>query len=318
MPKIQLDKTYDPAIVETRLYDQWEQRGDFVAPVREGVKPYVIMMPPPNVTGRLTLGHVLNNTIQDILIRWRRMSGDDTLWLPGMDHAGLATQVKVEQELATQGITRHDLGREKLLARIDEWKEHHGGIILKQLRRIGASCDWSRERFTLDPGMSHAVLTIFKRLYDKGLIYRGKRIVNWDPDGHTALSDEQVEMRQVNSNLWHFRYPLTDGSGYVVVATTRPETMLGDTAVAIHPEDDRYQALRGKTITLPLVGREIPIVFDDYVDREFGTGCVKVTPAHDPNDFEIGMRHNLEFITVIGPTGSMGCATPAGTLNTGT
>jgi valyl-tRNA synthetase len=311
MPKLQLDKAYSPQQVEQRLYDEWDSLGYFVAPVRPGRKPFVIMMPPPNVTGRLTIGHVLNNTIQDILVRWHRMLGEDTLWLPGMDHAGLATQVKVEAELAKEGLTRHDLGREKMIARINEWKEHHGGIILRQLRRIGVSCDWSRERFTLDPGLSRAVQQIFVRLYDKGLVYRGKRIVNWDPVGHTALSDEQVEMRPVSSSLWHFRYPLTDGSGSLVVATTRPETMLGDTAVAIHPEDDRYRHLRGKTVRLPLVDRDIPIVFDEYVDREFGTGCVKVTPAHDPNDFEIAMRHNLEFVVVIGPDGKMTDAAPA-------
>ncbi|MBI5058468.1 valine--tRNA ligase [candidate division KSB1 bacterium] len=311
MPKLQLEKAYSPQQVEQRLYREWESRGYFTAPVREGRSPYVIMMPPPNVTGRLTIGHVLNNTIQDVLIRWHRMLGEDTLWLPGMDHAGLATQVKVEAELAKEGLTRHDLGREQMIQRINDWKEHHGGIILRQLRRIGVSCDWSRERFTLDPSLSRAVLTIFVRLYEKGLVYRGKRIVNWDPVGHTALSDEQVEMRPVSSSLWHFKYPLSDGSGHLVVATTRPETMLGDTAVAIHPEDDRYRQLRGKTVRLPIVGREIPIVFDDYVDREFGTGCVKVTPAHDPNDFEIAMRHHLEFVIVIGPDGKLTNAAPA-------
>ncbi len=305
MPKVQLEKAYNPSTVENSLYEMWESRGYFTAPIRADRAPFVIMLPPPNVTGVLTIGHVLNHTIQDILVRWRRMMGEDTLWLPGMDHAGLATQAKVEAVLAKEGITRHQLGREGLLKRIDEWKEHHGGIILQQMRRLGASCDWSRECFTLDPGYSRAVLTMFKRLYDKGLIYRGKRIVNWDPVGHTALSDEQVEMKPVNSNLWHFRYPLSDGSGYLVVATTRPETMLGDTAVAIHPADERYTHLRGKTVRLPIVGREIPVVFDEYVDREFGTGCVKVTPAHDPNDFEIALRHNLEFIAVIGSDARM-------------
>ncbi len=289
----------------------WESRGWFVAPIRPDRNAYVIMLPPPNVTGMLTIGHVLNHTIQDILIRWHRMMGEDTLWLPGMDHAGVATQAKVESALSKEGVTRHQLGREGLLQRIGEWKEHHGGIILQQMRRLGASCDWSREQFTLNPRYSRAVLTMFKRLYDKGLIYRGKRIVNWDPSAHTALSDEQVEMKQVHSHLWHFRYPLSDGSGHLVVATTRPETMLGDTAVAIHPQDERYMHLRGKTVRLPIVGREVPIVFDDYVDREFGTGCVKVTPAHDPNDFEIAMRHNLEFIAVIGPDAKMTNQTPA-------
>lgn len=311
MPTLQLDKAYSPAHIEDAHYERWESAGYFKAPIREGRKPYVIMMPPPNVTGVLTMGHVLNNSIQDMLIRWHRMCGEDTLWLPGMDHAGLATQVKVEQDLAKEKLSRHDLGREKMLERIWQWKDKHGGIILKQLRKLGASCDWSRERFTLDDGFVHAVLTIFKHLYDKGLIYRGKRIVNWDPVLQTALSDEQVEYKNVTSNLWHFRYPLEDGSGYLVVATTRPETMLGDTAVAVHPQDERYRHLHGKSIVLPLVGRKIPIVADEYVDKEFGTGCVKVTPSHDPNDFEIGQRHKLEFVNVIGADGLMTAAVPA-------
>lgn len=305
MPKIELAKAYTPSAVESRLYAAWEEQGCFRAQIRKGHKPYVIMMPPPNVTGMLTLGHVLNNSLQDVLARWRRMSGDDVLWLPGTDHAGIATQIKVEDQLAKEGLTRHDLGREKLVERIWEWRENYGGIILQQLRKIGASCDWSRTRFTLDQDLSRAVAEIFVRLYNKGFIYRGKRIVNWDPEKQTALSDEQVEFRTVNSHLWHLKYPLSDGSGHLIVATTRPETMLGDTAVAVHPEDERYAHLHGKTVTLPLVGRKIPIVADEYVDREFGTGCVKVTPAHDPNDFEIGKRHNLEFIIVIGPDGKM-------------
>ena len=311
MPKVQLDKAYTPTSVESRLYEMWESRGYFTAPIRPGRKPFVIMIPPPNVTGRLTIGHVLNNTLQDILIRWHRQLGEDTLWLPGMDHAGIATQIKVEAELAKEGKTRYDIGREEMLRRIWEWKEQHGGIILKQLRKLGASCDWSRERFTLDESLSRAVATMFVHLYKKGLIYRGKRIVNWDPVSHTALSDEQVEYRNVQSHLWHIKYPLSDGSGHLIVATTRPETMLGDTGVAVHPDDPRYLHLHGKTITLPLVGRQIPIVADDYVDREFGTGCVKVTPAHDPNDFEIARRHMLEFITVIGTDGRMTDQVPA-------
>lgn len=305
MPRIELDKAYSPSAVETRLYESWEQHGYFRAQIRKGHKPYVIMMPPPNVTGMLTLGHVLNNSLQDLLIRWRRMNGDDVLWLPGTDHAGIATQIKVEDQLAKEGLTRHDLGREKLVQRIWDWRENYGGIILQQLRRIGASCDWSRTRFTLDHDLSRAVAEIFVRLYNKGLIYRGKRIVNWDPDKQTALSDEQVEYRNVASSLWHFRYPLSDGSGHLIVATTRPETMLGDTAVAVHPGDERYRHLHGKFVKLPLTNRLIPIVPDDYVDKEFGTGCVKVTPAHDPNDFEIGNRHGLEFLIVIGPDGKL-------------
>ncbi|MDD5089247.1 MAG: valine--tRNA ligase, partial [bacterium] len=305
MPTVSLEKAYNPSGVESRLYEQWESRGYFTAPIREGRKPFVIVIPPPNVTGILTIGHVLNNTLQDILIRWHRMRGEDALWLPGSDHAGIATQIKVEAELHKQGLTRHDLGREKMVERIWQWKEHHGGIIFKQLRKLGASCDWTRERFTLDESLSRAVAEMFARLYQKGLIYRGRRIVNWDPVSQTALSDEQVDYRTVNSHLWHIRYPLTDGSGYLVVATTRPETMLGDTAVAVHPEDARYRHLHGKTARLPLVEKPIPIVPDAFVDREFGTGCVKVTPAHDPNDFEIGMRHQLEFVEVIGTDGTM-------------
>lgn len=310
MPKIELDKTYSPSSTESRLYAMWESLGCFRAPIRKGHKPYVIMMPPPNVTGMLTLGHVLNNSLQDLLARWRRMCGDDVLWLPGTDHAGIATQIKVEDQLAKEGLSRHDLGREKLVERIWEWRENYGGIILQQLRKIGASCDWSRTRFTLDPELSRAVSEIFVRLYNKGLIYRGKRIVNWDPEKQTALSEEQVEYKNIHSNLWHFKYPLSDGSGHLVVATTRPETMLGDTAVAIHPEDERYRHLHGKSVKLPLVGRLIPIVADEYVDREFGTGCVKVTPAHDPNDFEIALRHNLDFVVVIAPDGTMTDAVP--------
>jgi valyl-tRNA synthetase len=310
MPVLNLAKAYDPAAVESRWYETWETRGYFIAPVRENREPFVIMMPPPNVTGILTIGHVLVTSLQDILIRWHRMNGEDALWLPGTDHAGIATQIKVEAALQKEGQTRYDLGREKLVEKIWDWKQHHGGIILKQLRKLGASCDWSRERFTLDEGMSRAVATIFVRLYEKGLVYRGKRIVNWDPQSQTALSDEQVEYRNVKSHLWHLRYPLTDGGGQLIVATTRPETMLGDTAVAVHPDDERYRHLIGKTVTLPLVGRKIPIVADTVVEREFGTGCVKVTPAHDPNDFEIAQRHGLEYISVIGPDGRMTDQTP--------
>jgi valyl-tRNA synthetase len=310
MPKVTLEKTYTPSTTETRIYQTWESRGYFVAPIREGCKPFVIMIPPPNVTGMLTLGHVLNNSLQDILIRWHRMLGEDTLWLPGMDHAGIATQIRVESELQKEGLTRHDLGREKMVERIWQWKELYGGIILKQLRKLGASCDWSRERFTMDESLSRAVDTIFVHLYKKGLVYRGKRIVNWDPVSRTALSDEQVEYRNVKSHLWHLKYPLSDGSGHLVVATTRPETMLGDTAIAVHPDDSRYKHLHGKSAILPLVGRTLPIVADTYVEHEFGTGCVKVTPAHDPNDFDIGKRHGLEFVTVISPEGKMTDAVP--------
>ncbi|MED5510109.1 MAG: valine--tRNA ligase [Pseudomonadota bacterium] len=292
-----MEKTYSPDAIEERWYQQWEQAGEF-KPTGEG-DPYCIMLPPPNVTGSLHMGHGFNNTIMDTLTRYHRMKGHNTLWQPGTDHAGIATQMVVERQLNAQDKTRHDLGRDKFIERIWEWKEESGGNITRQLRRLGSSLDWSRNRFTMDDELSEAVKQVFVRLYDEGLIYRGKRLVNWDPVLHTAVSDLEVLSEEESGHLWHFRYPLTDGSGHLVVATTRPETMLGDTAVAVHPEDERYQDLIGKTITLPLVGREIPIIADDYVDREFGTGCVKITPAHDFNDYEMGQRHNLEQINVL-------------------
>jgi len=295
--KNKMEKTYSPDAIEERWYQQWEQAGEF-KPTGEG-DPYCIMLPPPNVTGSLHMGHGFNNTIMDTLTRYHRMKGHNTLWQPGTDHAGIATQMVVERQLNAQDKTRHDLGRDKFIERIWEWKEESGGNITRQLRRLGSSLDWSRNRFTMDDELSEAVKQVFVRLYDEGLIYRGKRLVNWDPVLHTAVSDLEVLSEEESGHLWHFRYPLTDGSGHLVVATTRPETMLGDTAVAVHPEDERYQDLIGKTITLPLVDREIPIIADDYVDREFGTGCVKITPAHDFNDYEMGQRHNLEQINVL-------------------
>ncbi len=295
--KNKMEKTYSPDAIEERWYQQWEQAGEF-KPSGEG-DPYCIMLPPPNVTGSLHMGHGFNNTIMDTLTRYHRMKGHNTLWQPGTDHAGIATQMVVERQLNAEDKTRHDLGRDKFIERIWEWKEESGGNITRQLRRLGSSLDWSRNRFTMDDDLSEAVKQVFVRLYDEGLIYRGKRLVNWDPVLHTAVSDLEVLSEEESGHLWHFRYPLTDGSGHLVVATTRPETMLGDTAVAVHPEDERYQSLIGKTITLPLVGREIPIIADDYVDREFGTGCVKITPAHDFNDYEMGQRHNLEQINVL-------------------
>jgi valyl-tRNA synthetase len=311
MPDLKLAKTYDPSAIEDRVYHRWEEKGYFIAPIVPGHKPFVILIPPPNVTGMLTMGHVLNNTLQDILIRWHRMQGEDTLWLPGTDHAGIATQIRVEATiLSEEGKTRHDLGREALLERIWKWRAEYGGIILQQLRKLGASCDWSRERFTLDEGLARAVREMFVRLYRKGLIYRGKRIVNWDPDSQTALSDEQVEYREVDSHLWYLKYPLAVGDGYLTVATTRPETMLGDTAVAVSPRDERYRNLVGKKVRLPLCDREIPVIADELVDPEFGTGAVKVTPAHDPNDFDIGERHRLAFVSVIGKDGQMTDETP--------
>jgi valyl-tRNA synthetase len=286
-----MEKTYTPDEIEQRWYQTWEQNGEF-KPSGKGT-PYAIMLPPPNVTGRLHMGHAFQDTIMDTLIRYHRMKGDNTLWQAGTDHAGIATQMVVERQLNADGKTRHDLGREKFLDKVWEWKQESGGEITQQLRRLGTSLDWERERFTMDDGLSEAVKNVFVQLHEEGLIYRGKRLVNWDPVLHTALSDLEVLSEEESGHMWYFRYPLTDGSGHLVVATTRPETMLGDSAVAVHPTDERYRHLIGKTITLPLVGREIPIIADDYVDPEFGTGCVKITPAHDFNDAEVGQRHNL-------------------------
>lgn len=295
----EMEKVYDPRKVEEKWYPFWEKKGYFHQEVDQSKEPFSIVMPPPNVTGALHLGHAIDNTIQDILTRFKRMQGYNTLWLPGTDHAGIATQAKVEEQLAKEGTNRHELGREKFLERVWDWKEQYGGRITQQLRRIGASCDWSRERFTMDEGCSKAVREVFVDLYNKGLIYRGNYIVNWCPHCHTTISDIEVEHVDREGNLWHLRYPVKDSDEFLVVATTRPETMLGDTAVAVHPEDERYQHLIGKTILLPLVNREIPIIADEYVDREFGTGAVKITPAHDPNDFEVGLRHNLPSIAVM-------------------
>ena len=296
-----LEKTFDPASVEERLYDEWEKAGAFKAGAgaEPGAETFAIVIPPPNVTGSLHMGHALNNTLQDVLIRYNRMRGKDVLWQPGMDHAGIATQMVVERNLAQQGgPTRRDMGREKFIETVWEWKAESGGMITRQLRRLGASCDWSRERFTMDEGLSEAVLKVFVELYREGLIYRDKRLVNWDPKLLTAISDLEVVNKEVQGRMWHFCYPLTDGSGHIVVATTRPETMLGDSAVAVHPDDERYKAMIGKTVTLPLVGREIPIVADDYADPEQGSGAVKITPAHDFNDFEVGKRHDLPQINI--------------------
>ena len=292
-----LDKTYDPSAIETRWYAFWESQGHF-APSGEGT-PYSIMIPPPNVTGSLHMGHAFQDTIMDALIRYHRMLGHDTLWQVGTDHAGIATQMLVERQLLASNISRHDPGREKFLDKVWEWKHTSGGMITQQLRRMGASVDWSRERFTMDEGCSRAVQEVFIRLFDEGLIYRGQRLVNWDPVLHTAISDLEVVSEEEQGSLWHFRYPLADGSGHLVVATTRPETMLGDSAVAVHPEDERYSHLIGKTIALPLTDREIPIIADDYVDPEFGTGCVKITPAHDFNDYAMGERHGLAMINIL-------------------
>lgn len=301
-----MEKTYNPQAVEDRLYAMWEEKGYFRAEVNPDKEPFCIVIPPPNVTGQLHMGHALDETMQDILIRWRRMQGYNALWVPGTDHAGIATQARVEEHIReTEGKTRHELGREEFLRRTWAWKEEYGGRILRQLRKLGASVDWSRERFTMDEGCSRAVREVFVRLYEKGLIYQGYYSVNWCPHCSTTLSDIEVEHNERDGKLWHIRYPLADGSGWVQVATTRPETMLGDTAVAVNPEDERYTHLVGKTAILPLMNREIPIIADSYVDKEFGTGMVKVTPAHDPNDFEIGLRHNLPQIQVIGQDAKM-------------
>ncbi|WP_342544548.1 valine--tRNA ligase [Lysinibacillus sp. FSL K6-4013] len=302
---ISMPTKYDPQSIEAGRYEWWLQGKFFEAQPESGKKPYSIVIPPPNVTGKLHLGHAWDTTLQDILIRMKRMQGYDALWLPGMDHAGIATQAKVEAKLREDNITRYDLGREKFLEKTWEWKEEYAGHIRDQWAKLGLGLDYTRERFTLDKGLSDAVKTVFVQLYEKGLIYRGERIINWDPAAKTALSDIEVIYQDVQGAFYHMKYPLADGSGYVEVATTRPETMLGDSGVAVHPNDERYQHLIGKTVILPIVGREIPIVADDYVDMEFGTGVVKMTPAHDPNDFEVGNRHNLERILVMNEDGTM-------------
>ena len=301
----ELPKVYEPQEVEGRIYEMWEKNGCFEGHRDPDKKPFTIVMPPPNVTGQLHMGHAMDSTLQDILIRFKRMQGYAALWVPGTDHAGIATQIKVEEELRkNEGLSRYDLGREKFLERVWDWKHKYGGRIVQQQKKLGASCDWSRARFTMDEGLSAAVRHVFVSLYKKGLIYKGSRIINWCPNCVTALSDAEVEYQDKPGSLWHIRYPIQGEEGrYVVVATTRPETMLGDTGVAVNPNDERYKDIVGKKCILPLVGREMPIVADDYVDMEFGTGCVKMTPAHDPNDFEVGLRHNLETIRVLDDNG---------------
>ena len=300
----ELPKVYEPQEVESRIYEAWEKNGCFKGYRDPNKKPFTIVMPPPNVTGQLHMGHAMDCALQDILIRYKRMQGYAALWLPGTDHAGIATQIKVEEALRVEeGLTRYDLGREKFLERVWDWKNKYGDRIVAQQKKMGASCDWERSRFTMDEGCSKAVREVFVSLYEKGLIYKGSRIINWCPNCVTALSDAEVEYQDKPGHMWHMRYPLTDGSGYLVVATTRPETMMGDTGVAVHPDDERYKHLVGKTVTLPLMDRPIPIVADEYVEMDFGTGCVKMTPAHDPNDFEVGLRHNLETIRVLDDNG---------------
>ena len=300
MEQKNLEKVYNPKEFEEKIYEMWSENGYFGAdPVSE--KPaFSIVIPPPNVTGQLHMGHALNVTLQDILVRYKRMAGFETLWVPGYDHAGIATQIKVEEVLRKEeGLTRYDLGREKFLDRVWDWKNKYGSTIVNQIKRMGCSCDWNRERFTMDEGCSKAVRRVFVDLYEKGLIYQGSRIINWCPNCITALSDAEVEYQEQAGHFWHIKYPVKDSDEYVILATTRPETLLGDTAVAVNPNDERYKHLVGKTLILPLVGREIPLIADDYVDMEFGTGVVKITPAHDPNDFEVGLRHNLEQIKVL-------------------
>lgn len=295
----ELSKLYEPSEVEDKIYKYWINNNYFHAERDSEKEPYTIVIPPPNITGQLHMGHALDNTLQDILIRWKRMSGYSTLWVPGTDHASIATEAKIVEAMRKEGLTKDDLGREKFLERAWDWKEQYGGRIIEQLKKMGSSCDWERERFTMDEGCSKAVKEVFVKYYEKGLIYRGERIINWCPHCRTSISNAEVDYEDQAGHFWHLRYPLTDGSGYVELATTRPETLLGDTAVAVNPKDERYKDIIGKTVTLPLVGREIPVVGDSYVDMEFGTGVVKITPAHDPNDFEVGVRHNLPVINVM-------------------
>ena len=306
-----LDKTFNPADVEKRIAAQWEASGAFKAGNRPDAEPFSIVIPPPNVTGRLHIGHALNNTLQDILARFERMRGKDVLWQPGTDHAGIATQLIVERQLAEKQMTRHGLGREKFLEEVWKWKAESGGAIVEQQHRLGASADWSRERFTMDDGLSKAVTKVFVELYRQGLIYKDKRLVNWDPRLQTAVSDLEVESIEIKGHLWHIKYPIEDSDQFIIVATTRPETMLGDTAVAVHPDDERYKALLGKTVILPLTGRAIPIIADEYSDPEKGTGAVKITPGHDFNDFEVGKRHKLELINLINRDGTLNDSVPA-------
>ncbi len=315
--KKELAKQYSPAELEDRLYSFWNDKGYFTPSADDGKPAFTIVIPPPNVTGQLHMGHALDETLQDVLIRYKRMQGYSALWLPGTDHAGIATQIKVEEQLRkNEGLTRYDLGREKFLERVWDWKNQYGSRIISQLKKLGSSCDWTRERFTMDPGCSRAVKKVFVNLYNDGIIYRGNRIINWCPHCRTALSDAEVEYAEQNGNFWHIRYPIldengsytmSDTEGFVEVATTRPETMLGDTAVAVNPDDERYAHLIGKSLYLPLVGRKIPVIADDYVEKDFGTGCVKITPAHDPNDFLVGQRHNLPQIVIMDGDAKINC-----------
>ncbi len=294
-----LETTYNPKAIESKLYEKWCENKYFHAEVDRDKKPFTIVMPPPNITGKLHMGHALDNTLQDILIRYKRMQGYNALWVPGTDHAAISTEVKVTNQLKDEGIDKKELGREKFLERTWQWKEEYGGAITEQLKKLGTSCDWDRERFTMDEGCSRAVEEVFIKLYEEGYIYKGSRIINWCPVCKTSLSDAEVEHEEQEGSFWHIKYPIVGTDDYLEIATTRPETMLGDTAIAVHPDDERYKDIVGKTCLLPLTDREIPIIADYYVDKEFGTGAVKITPAHDPNDFEVGKRHNLPEINVM-------------------
>ena len=305
MSTTELPKQYNPLESEAKWQKYWEESGVFVAESQSDKEPYCIMIPPPNVTGSLHMGHAFQEVLIDILIRYHRMRGFNTLWLPGTDHASIAVQTILDKQIKAEGKTNQEIGREKFLDRAWQWKAESGGTIVSQLRRLGVSADWTRERFTMDEGLSNSVTEAFVKLYEAGLIYRGEYLVNWCPASQSAVSDLEVDSKEVNGHLWHFRYPLADGTGYLVVATTRPETMLGDTAVAVNPEDDRYKHLIGKMVMLPIMNREIPIIADKYVDKAFGSGCVKITPAHDPNDFEMGQRHSLPLINILNKDGSI-------------
>ena len=300
-----MSKTYNPREFEEKLYKEWEKKGYFRAEVSSKKQPFSIVIPPPNITGQLHMGHALNNSIQDTIIRFKRMQGYSTLWLPGTDHASIATEVKIVEKMKADGLTKADVGRDGFLERAWQWKEQYGGRIVEQLKRLGSSCDWSRLAFTMDDNLTKAVKHVFVNLYSKGLIYKADRIINWCPSCKTALSDAEVEYEEQDSFLWHIRYPFADGSGELVVATTRPETMLGDTAVAVNPKDERYKDIIGKMLCLPLTDKQIPVIADEYVELDFGSGAVKITPAHDPNDFEVGLRHNLEVIRIMNDDGSM-------------
>ena len=310
MKNRKLENTYNPQEFEEKLYEKWEEKGYFKPNMNKESEAYSIMMPPPNVTGKLHMGHALDGTIQDILIRYKRMNGFNTLWLPGTDHAAIATEAKVVAKMKEEGLTKDDLGRDGFLERAWDWTHEYGGTIQKQQRKIGCSCDWERKRFTLDEGLSKAVQEQFIKLYEKGLIYKGKRMINWCPNCHTSISDAEVEYEEEPSHLWHIRYQITGTDKYLTVATTRPETMLGDTAVAVHPDDKRYKDIVGKTCILPIMNKEIPIIADRFVDKEFGTGCVKITPAHDPNDYQAGLSHGLEIIEVFDESSIMNDLVP--------